>query len=165
MASRRNVQYSRLSTDDYDDIDSNELRHDPRFDYSPKHFDVIPWRSIALALFLLLLGSILLCLSILIFTGHMGGEQSQAYGLLGLGIVSFLPGKSEFIYDKSNENRGTIVITLVMSSYYVAVDVVENQECNSYVMLFGFLVACSQFSLLVLWFLASFVRFGGTGAC
>ncbi|XP_074348350.1 uncharacterized protein LOC141687095 [Apium graveolens] len=92
MASRRNVQYSRLASDDYDDIDSNELRHDPRFDYSPKHLDVIPWRSIVLALFLLLLGSILLCLSILIITGHMGGEQSQAYGLLGLGIVSFLPG-------------------------------------------------------------------------
>lgn len=95
MASRRNVQYSRLATDDYDDIDSNGLRHDPRFDYSPKQFDVIPWRSIALALFLLLLGSILLCFSILIFTGHMGGEQSQAYGLLGLGIVSFLPGYYE----------------------------------------------------------------------
>ncbi|KAK1359188.1 hypothetical protein POM88_043662 [Heracleum sosnowskyi] len=39
MASRRNIQYSRLSTDDYDDIDSNGLRHDPRFDYSPKYFD------------------------------------------------------------------------------------------------------------------------------
>lgn len=122
MASRRNIQYSRLSNDEYDDIDSNELRHDPRFDYSPKYLDVIPWRSIALALFLLLLGSMLLCLSILIFTGNMGGEQSQAYGLLGLGIVSFLPGKSKLIYDKSNENRGTNVITLVVSSHHVTGD-------------------------------------------
>ncbi|KAL9427278.1 hypothetical protein AB3S75_029466 [Citrus x aurantiifolia] len=93
MASRRNVQYSRLSTDDDDEYDgSRSRRYDPRFDYSPKAFDKIPWRSIALALFLLCLGLLLLFLSLFIFTGHMGGETAQAFGLLVLGILAFLPG-------------------------------------------------------------------------
>ena len=115
MASRRNIQYSRLATDDYDDIDGSGLRHDPRFDYSLKQLDVIPWKSIALALFLLLLGSILLCLSILIFTGHMGGEESQAYGLLGLGIVSFLPGEHNYYLIKAINIEAPV---LVVSSYH-----------------------------------------------
>ncbi|VVA20065.1 PREDICTED: transmembrane [Prunus dulcis] len=66
--------------------------NDPRFSYTPKSFDKIPWKSILLALFLLFLGSLLLFLSYFIFTGHMGGDLSQAYGLLALGILTFLPG-------------------------------------------------------------------------
>ncbi|KAL5559641.1 hypothetical protein UlMin_035852 [Ulmus minor] len=89
MASRRNVQYSPLPTDEgY----GNGRQHDPRFDYAPKSFDKIPWKSIALALFLLFLGSVLLFLSYFILTDHMGGERSQAYGLFALGILTFLPG-------------------------------------------------------------------------
>ncbi|XP_062152863.1 uncharacterized protein LOC133861158 [Alnus glutinosa] len=92
MASRRNVHYSPLPADedDYDGIARRQ--YDPRFDYTPKSFDKIPWKSIALALFLLFLGSLLLFLSYFIFTGHMGGDRSQAYGLLALGVLSFLPG-------------------------------------------------------------------------
>ncbi|KAF3434928.1 hypothetical protein FNV43_RR22015 [Rhamnella rubrinervis] len=92
MASKRNVRYNRLPTDEDIDYDSNARQPDPRFDYSPKSFDKIPWKSIVLALFLLVLGSALLFLSYFIFTGHMGGERSQAYGLLALGILTFLPG-------------------------------------------------------------------------
>ncbi|KAM3713889.1 hypothetical protein ACB098_01G293100 [Castanea mollissima] len=93
MASRRNVQYSPLPTDEDNDYGSSGKRqYDPRFDYSPKAFDKIPWKSIALALFLLSLGLVLIFLSYFIMTGHMGGDQSQAYGLLALGILSFLPG-------------------------------------------------------------------------
>ncbi|XP_057481577.1 uncharacterized protein LOC130772942 [Actinidia eriantha] len=88
MASRRNVRYSRLAADD-DEYDGG---YDPRYDYTPKSFDKVPWKSIALALFLLSLGCLLLFLSYFIFSGHMGGERSQAYGLLGLGILTFLPG-------------------------------------------------------------------------
>ncbi|KAL5582241.1 hypothetical protein UlMin_014683 [Ulmus minor] len=89
MASRRNFQYSSLPTDeDY----GNGRQFDRRFDYTPKSFDKIPWKSIALALFLLFLGSVLLFLSYFILAGHMGGERSQAYGLLALGILTFLPG-------------------------------------------------------------------------
>ncbi|KAH7532681.1 uncharacterized protein LOC107415889 isoform X2 [Ziziphus jujuba] len=90
MATKRNVQYSRLPTDE--DIGYDGSQSDTRFDYSPKAFDKVPWKSIALALFLLCLGSLLLFLSYFIFTGHMGGERSQAYGLLALGILTFLPG-------------------------------------------------------------------------
>ncbi|PRQ53486.1 hypothetical protein RchiOBHm_Chr2g0167041 [Rosa chinensis] len=90
MASRRNVQYSRLATDEDDDY--NGRGDDRRFDYTPKSFDKVPWKSIGLALFLLSLGSLLLFLSYFIFTGHMGGDMSQAYGLLALGILTFLPG-------------------------------------------------------------------------
>lgn len=92
MASRRQVRYTQLAVDDDDYNDGSGGRNDRRFDYSPKAFDKIPWKSIALAIFLLFLGCVLLFLSIFIFTGHMGGELSQAYGLLGLGLVAFLPG-------------------------------------------------------------------------
>ncbi|KAL3844640.1 hypothetical protein ACJIZ3_002043 [Penstemon smallii] len=92
MASRRNIPYNRLSADDEDYYDNNQRRHDPRFDYSPRTYDKIPWKSILLALFLLLLGCVLIVLSFFIFTGHMGGEMSQAYGLLGLGFLTFMPG-------------------------------------------------------------------------
>jgi hypothetical protein len=56
----------------------------------------IPWKSIALALFLLILGSSLLFLSYFISTGHMEGDSSQVYGLLFLGILSFLPGTFKY---------------------------------------------------------------------
>ncbi|EOY03548.1 Uncharacterized protein TCM_018661 isoform 2, partial [Theobroma cacao] len=91
MSSRRHVRYSPLAGDE-NDYDANEgRRYDPRFDYTPKAFDKIPWKSIALAVILLCLGSLLLFLSFFILTGHMGGEKSQAYGLLILGILTFLP--------------------------------------------------------------------------
>ena len=95
MATRRNVQYSRLSTGEHGS-DGSAGQYDPRFDYAPRAFDKIPWKSIVLALFLLFLGSVLLFLSYFIFTGHMGGERSQAYGLLALGILTFLPGMERF---------------------------------------------------------------------
>ncbi|KAL9239550.1 hypothetical protein vseg_013860 [Gypsophila vaccaria] len=99
MASRRNFKYSHLAGDnddqDYKYNGDDHIRgkgYDPRFDYTPKCFDKVPWKSILLAMFLLSLGSFLLFLSIFILTGHMGGEQSQAYGLFALGIITFLPG-------------------------------------------------------------------------
>lgn len=95
MASRRNVHYSPLATDENDAVYGKP--NDPRFSYTPKSFDKIPWKSILLALFLLFLGSLLLFLSYFIFTGHMGGDLSQAYGLLALGILTFLPGMSKDI--------------------------------------------------------------------
>jgi len=89
MATRR-VRYSPLATDDDDGAINRPF--DPRFDYTPRALDKVPWKSIALALFLLFLGTGLLFLSYFIFSGHMGGESSQAYGLLALGFLSFLPG-------------------------------------------------------------------------
>ncbi|KAG9443069.1 hypothetical protein H6P81_018923 [Aristolochia fimbriata] len=92
MASKRNFRYSRLPTKESDDDYGYSKREDLRFSYTPQSLDRIPWKSIALALFLLFLGSSLLFLSFFIFTGHMGGDRSQAYGLLGLGFLAFLPG-------------------------------------------------------------------------
>ncbi|CAL5369861.1 unnamed protein product [Camellia sinensis] len=89
MASRRHVRYSRLAADEDNDYDAGG--YDPRYDYTPKSFDKVPWKSIFLALFLLSLGCMLIFLSYFVFIGHMGGERSQAYGLLGLGILTFLP--------------------------------------------------------------------------
>ncbi|KAF5748959.1 hypothetical protein HS088_TW04G00935 [Tripterygium wilfordii] len=89
MATKRQVRYSPLAIDD---DDNRGKAFDPRFDYSPRAHDKIPWKSIALAFFLLALGSMLLFLAAFIFTGHMGGETSQAYGLLALGFLAFLPG-------------------------------------------------------------------------
>ncbi|PIN01899.1 putative membrane protein [Handroanthus impetiginosus] len=93
MASKQNIVYSRLPVEEGDYCDSSsQRRHDPRFDYSPTTHNKVPWNSIFLAFFLLLLGCLLLLLSFFIFTGHMGGDLSQAYGLLGLGFLTFLPG-------------------------------------------------------------------------
>ncbi|XP_020265015.1 transmembrane protein 230 [Asparagus officinalis] len=89
MASRRNIRYAPLSSSERDD---DIHQHDPRFTYNPRALDRVPWKSIGLALFLLFLGSFLLFLSFFVFTGHLGGERSQAYGLLVLGILAFLPG-------------------------------------------------------------------------
>ena len=89
MATQRNFRYSPLSAEERDD---NVQEEDLRFSYNPRALDRVPWKSIALALFLLFLGSLFLFLSFFIFTGHMGGEKSQAYGLLVLGILAFLPG-------------------------------------------------------------------------
>ncbi|XP_050229975.1 uncharacterized protein LOC126679081 [Mercurialis annua] len=88
MAARRNVGYDALPADDDNDFG----RRDRRFEYKPGAYDRIPWKSIALALFLLSLGSLLLFLSFFILTGHMGGEKSQGYGLLFLGFLAFMPG-------------------------------------------------------------------------
>ena len=99
------MNYSRLATDeddgDYNYSDGNFVKgrqYDPRFDYTPKSLDKVPWKSILLALFLLFLGSLLLFLSFFILSGHMGGERSQAYGLLALGILTFLPGIKSFSF-------------------------------------------------------------------
>ncbi|KAG9143223.1 hypothetical protein Leryth_010148 [Lithospermum erythrorhizon] len=93
MASRRNIQFNRLAVDDDDDYyGDGRRRPDPRFDYSPRALDKVPWKSICLALFLLALGCFVLLLSYFIFTGHMGGELEQAYGLLFIGIICILPG-------------------------------------------------------------------------
>lgn len=96
MASRRHVQYSPLPSREDDDYNGGSA-DDPRFAYTPKSFDKIPWKSIFLALFLLVLGCMLLFLSFFILTGHMGGDKSQAYGLLALGILAFLPGMKNTI--------------------------------------------------------------------
>lgn len=92
MAARRNVRYSPLPSEDGDDSNFIKEDVDLRYTYTPKSYRRIPWKSIALALFLLLLGTSLLFLSYFIFTGHMEGDSSQAYGLLFLGFLSFLPG-------------------------------------------------------------------------
>lgn len=87
MPTRRNVQYSPLPTED---------RDNKRFNYTPKSYRKIPWKSIVLALFLLVIGISLLSLTYFIFTSHMEGDGSQAYGLLFLGVLAFLPGMSPF---------------------------------------------------------------------
>lgn len=93
MSSRRHVRYEPLAADERDSDNSSEEKDvDLRFVYTPKSYKKIPWKSIALALFLLALGILLLFLSFFVFTGHMAGDRSQAYGLLFLGILSFLPG-------------------------------------------------------------------------
>nr|XP_043638752.1 transmembrane protein 230-like isoform X2 [Erigeron canadensis] len=90
MTSRRNINYSRLAVDE--DNTGREATFDPRFDLAPERSDKVPWKAVALALFLLFFGCVLLLLSLFIFTGHMGGDRAQAYGLLGLGTLTFLPG-------------------------------------------------------------------------
>ncbi|KAJ1291723.1 hypothetical protein BS78_02G337900 [Paspalum vaginatum] len=96
MPTRRDVKYSPLPREDRDGGNSSEEPDDDlRFTYTPKSQMRIPWKSIALALFLLIIGISLLSLSYFIFTNHMEGDGSQAYGLLFLGVLAFLPGYYE----------------------------------------------------------------------
>lgn len=109
MGDRSHVRYSPLARDDNQfnqqqqrrrtsasspsdryEADDHSNYDDPRFQYEPKQR--IPWKSIALALFLLSIGSFLLIVSYLVFTGHMGGDTSQASGFLVIGFLMFLPG-------------------------------------------------------------------------
>ncbi|GLT56538.1 hypothetical protein SLA2020_295730 [Shorea laevis] len=92
----RCFHYSALPVDDDDDYDLNrEEEMTLVLIIHQKPFDKIPWKSIALAVLLLCLGSLLLFLSFCILTGHRGGEHSQAYGLVVLRILTFLPGFHE----------------------------------------------------------------------
>lgn len=107
MGDRPHVRYSALAREDNQNDQQQQRRRtsasspsdryeeddhydDPRFKYEPKQR--IPWKSIALALFLLSFGSFLLLVSHFVFTGHMGGDTSQAYGFLVIGFLMFLPG-------------------------------------------------------------------------
>lgn len=89
MIPRQQIRYSRLPAVE-DDHDNGGRQHE----YLPKSYNKIPWKSIFLALFLLVLGCFLLFLSFFMLTGHMTGDSTQAYSLLGLGILAFLPGMS-----------------------------------------------------------------------
>jgi len=101
MEERPHVRYSALSSmqDDHRDRPLKDRRgttttssahEDLRYRFE-LHEDV-PWKSIALALFLLAFGSLFLVISHFIYTEHMGGDSSQAYGFLVLGVLLFLPG-------------------------------------------------------------------------
>jgi len=96
MEERTHVRYSALSMqDDHRDRPlkgrPTSAHEDLRYRFE-LHEDV-PWKSIALALFLLAFGSLFLVISHFIYTEHMGGDSSQAYGFLVLGVLLFLPGK------------------------------------------------------------------------
>eukprot|EP00246_Nothoceros_aenigmaticus_P002890 TRINITY_DN13807_c0_g1_i1.p1 TRINITY_DN13807_c0_g1~~TRINITY_DN13807_c0_g1_i1.p1 ORF type:complete len:119 (+),score=5.83 TRINITY_DN13807_c0_g1_i1:37-393(+) len=93
MGERSRVRYSALNKEDADQTVRPrrvEPLEDLRFKYNLR--DVVPWQSIGLALFLLAFGTLFLLVSHLIFSSHMGGDNSQAYGFLILGVLLFLPG-------------------------------------------------------------------------
>ncbi|KAH8953193.1 hypothetical protein BDL97_08G011200 [Sphagnum fallax] len=87
MEERTHGRYAALLMQDgHRDRPYEDLRY--RFEL---HEDV-QWKSIAVALFLLAFGSLFLVISHFIYTRHMGGDSSQAYGFLVLGVLLFLPG-------------------------------------------------------------------------
>jgi hypothetical protein len=95
MEERPHVRYSALATqqDERRDLPfpvrttaHEDLRY--RFELPEE----VPWKSIALAVFLLAFGSLFLAISHFIYTEHMEGDSSQAYGFLVLGVLLFLPG-------------------------------------------------------------------------
>lgn len=93
---RAHVRYSALSTQD-DPKDRSlpgrsAAQEDLRYRFELP--EEVPWKSIALALFLLAFGSLFLVISHFIYTQHMEGDSSQAYGFLVLGVLLFLPGMS-----------------------------------------------------------------------
>eukprot|EP00850_Spirogloea_muscicola_P020313 SM000212S06906 [mRNA] locus=s212:109246:109742:+ [translate_table: standard] len=106
MTARPSARYSALSTEDGEATrrpsyvapasaglswdDQGPAARDKRYSYELR--DRVPWRSVLLAAGLLLLGVLLLTISYLISTKHMGGDKSQSLGFLALGALAFLPG-------------------------------------------------------------------------
>ncbi|KAH6555597.1 hypothetical protein KP509_37G040500 [Ceratopteris richardii] len=96
MADRPHIRYSALSTEQQEELLQPRARRrhidedDGRFTYDP--FKRVPWKSIALAIFLLFFGTLCLLVSYLIYSEHMGGDSSQVYGFLIIGLLIFIPG-------------------------------------------------------------------------
>lgn len=92
MGERPHVRYQALSMhqDDRPFTGRNQTHEDLRYRFELP--EEVPWKSIALAVFLLAFGSLFLAISHFIYTQHMEGDSSQAYGFLVLGILLFLPG-------------------------------------------------------------------------
>mmetsp|Transcript_7718 Transcript_7718/g.10429 ORF Transcript_7718/g.10429 Transcript_7718/m.10429 type:complete len:121 (-) Transcript_7718:224-586(-) len=55
----------------------------------------IPWKAISLALFLLVIGCLLIVYGIIGISSHKKSSSEKAYGLLVLGLLTFLPGFHE----------------------------------------------------------------------
>jgi hypothetical protein len=121
MATERpSLKYSRLPKDDEDAVPRPSFRQrfpepeesnlpDLRFTYDLR--ETVPWKSIFLALFLLVVGTLTLTMAYLIGTGHMGGDREQVIGFTILGTLLFLPGKSFRIslHEKENRHRHVMV--------------------------------------------------------
>uniref|UniRef100_A0A7I4BGH8 Transmembrane protein 230 n=2 Tax=Physcomitrium patens TaxID=3218 RepID=A0A7I4BGH8_PHYPA len=99
MAEGPHVRYSKLSS--YHDEEEEEMIDPPSFVRNTAHEDLryafelpkeVPWKSIALALFLLAFGTLFLILAHFLYSEHMEGEMEQVYGFLILGVLLFLPG-------------------------------------------------------------------------
>jgi hypothetical protein len=114
MATERpSLKYSRLPKDDEDAVPRPSFRQrfpepeesnlpDLRFTYDLR--ETVPWKSIFLALFLLVVGTLTLTMAYLIGTGHMGGDREQVVGFTILGTLLFLPGKSSRYLISWNEH-------------------------------------------------------------
>ncbi|MCO5604976.1 hypothetical protein L7F22_059151 [Adiantum nelumboides] len=91
MADRPHIRYSALSTEQQPQqrFQQRRVEDDLRYAYDP--FNRVPTKSIALAIFLLSFGTLCLVLSHFIFSGHMGGDSSQVYGFLTIGLLLFIP--------------------------------------------------------------------------
>ncbi|KAJ3604558.1 hypothetical protein NHX12_029298 [Muraenolepis orangiensis] len=78
------VKYSRLSSHDDDGYIDLQFKRPP-----PK----VPYKAIALATFLFLIGSLLIINGALLLAGYYGVEHSdRTFPILIIGIVVFLPG-------------------------------------------------------------------------
>ncbi|XP_075063488.1 transmembrane protein 230 [Mixophyes fleayi] len=76
------VKYSKLSDTDDGYIDLQFKRSPPK----------IPYKAIALATVLFLIGTLLIVIGALLFTGHINGGNERAIPILIIGILVFLPG-------------------------------------------------------------------------
>jgi len=85
--SRRNVGYIPVKNDD--GKEDEDWKTDP-YKWDPKV--KVPWRSIALAVFLVSLGSLCLVIAYLMQTKHMAGSKDQIIGFSVIGGIAFIPG-------------------------------------------------------------------------
>ncbi|KRT78276.1 hypothetical protein AMK59_6805, partial [Oryctes borbonicus] len=90
------IKISRRKGKDYDSVDYTQLPPtdngfiDAQFIHPPQK---IPWQSICLATFLLIIGSILLVMGTMIVTGHIDMKYSdRMWPMIILGVLMFIPG-------------------------------------------------------------------------
>ncbi|EDO37093.1 predicted protein [Nematostella vectensis] len=82
MKSRNSVRYQKLSNDD-GFVDAQFIKPEPK----------VPWRAICLAIGLFTVGTILLVIGSLLFTGHFDVKYAdRTYPMLILGSIMFIPG-------------------------------------------------------------------------
>lgn len=89
------ARYSRIPTEDggnaatYHSGDSKDRRLDDPEWLKAK----IPWRSVSLALSLLLIGSLALSLGVLMYVEHVPSQRDQMWGCFVIAFLTLVPGK------------------------------------------------------------------------
>ncbi|KAL3278858.1 hypothetical protein HHI36_016378 [Cryptolaemus montrouzieri] len=91
------IKMSRRRGKDYENVDYTKLQHADNGSFVDAQFakpaQSVPWKAIALATLLLVVGSFLLLFGILVVSGHISLQNSdRMWPMIILGALMFIPG-------------------------------------------------------------------------